>query len=308
MKQGQRKKLASNIGIYAWYNESHKDGENRVCIGEFTVEDGYTQEQVDKAGELRIKQEIGKKGNVQPVILKCWSFPKNLFPNPAKGSHFDSDIHTVLNKYMVEGEWAEGIDANDIEYIVNNEYVKNLKKFYKGKKKVVNLYKDQQETIDFCVENLSSGKIVLGDLCTRYGKTHTMLSLLNSEKNKNRVMTIDAYVGTVNASYADTINSCVNYENILFIDPDVYTNNEAKDVVKIIKDICTEWLEKDPNNKLVYYYAITGDDKKASKDSKIAVRKKIRKWLIDNYDVFDVIEEADFGACCDKQIEKIATV
>lgn len=130
------------------------------------------------------------------------------------------------------------------------------------------------------------------DLCTRYGKTGFFCALWKAinELFGIRINVLASYVGTVKTSYSEEINTLEQNENCLFVDSDD-TRDDTLDTIK-------SWLA-DPKHYICYYVALTGDE-----DTCFERRIDLLDSLKD-YDKSLVIEEADYGAGCDKQIKKI---
>lgn len=151
-------------------------------------------------------------------------------------------------------------------------------------------------------------KSVILDLCARWGKTRTILEIFN--RGTARICLMCAYVGTVRTSYKNDINDYYDYDNILFVDPDDYRGNEEKLVETIL-----DWL-KDPSHRVFYYVALTGTDSvdldsipsegvdmnESCFERRTNPLKKINTKF---YKTIMVLEEADFGSCCEKQIKKL---
>jgi hypothetical protein len=130
------------------------------------------------------------------------------------------------------------------------------------------------------------------DLCTRYGKTGTFCLLFRMlNELRVRINILASYVGTVKTSYSGEISTLKNNENCLFVDPDLYEETE-------LAVLMSDWL-KDPKHYVCYYLALTGDEDTcfARRISVLDQFKTTHKSII--------VEEADFGAGCDKQIKKL---
>jgi hypothetical protein len=130
------------------------------------------------------------------------------------------------------------------------------------------------------------------DLCTRYGKTGTFCLLFRMlNELRVRIHILASYVGTVKTSYSGEISTLKNNENCLFVDPDLYEETE-------LAALMSDWL-KDPKHYICYYLALTGDEDTcfARRISVLDQFKSTPKSII--------VEEADFGAGCDKQIKKL---
>lgn len=184
--------------------------------------------------------------------------------------------------YVVES--IEGITKllNDITECTKSENVQKFRKLYKDIRDLVIEIKEMDERNNILY------------LCTRWGKTNTILELakLHNDVDNVRITIMAAYVGTVRNSYKQNCATLKNYSNILFVDPDDYDTEE-----ELFNDI-KNWLMKNPKNHIMFYVALTGDVRAFNR--RISVLKDldfIEKEL--------VIEEADFGSHCDNQLNKI---
>ena len=144
------------------------------------------------------------------------------------------------------------------------------------------------------------------DLCTRWGKTRTVLETF--ERSNSRILLMCSYIGTVRTSYRDEIQSEENYSNIKFFDPDNYRDDEDLFIERI-----KNHLNADEKNKVFYYVALTGDDKDVDFDSEESVEIdegcfQRRTNLLKNFKEYTydiIVEEVDFGASCEKQVKKL---
>ena len=157
--------------------------------------------------------------------------------------------------------------------------------------------------------------VEIWELCARFGKTRTTIELLKKQKN-SRLLILAYYVKTVKTSYKNEIDSEIDYENVKIFDPDSYGED-----FEVCANDCIFWLDSDPNHKAIYLLPLTGtgydpdvDTEVPNFDSCLERRTKaLYKILCNNlrieaYRPFMVLEEADFGACCEKQINKIKKV
>lgn len=184
--------------------------------------------------------------------------------------------------YVVES--IQGIHAllDDISKATNTKNVLKTRKLYKDIRDLVVEIKELDERNNILY------------LCTRWGKTNTILELakLHNDVDNVRITIMAAYVGTVRNSYKQNCATLKNYANILFVDPDDYDNEEELYIV--IKN----HLLADPKNHVMFYIALTGDIKAFNR------RVSVLKYL-DFIEKELVIEEADFGSHCDLQLNKI---
>jgi hypothetical protein len=150
-------------------------------------------------------------------------------------------------------------------------------------------YPDVAELIKSVVD-MKKEKYIM-DLCTRYGKTGFFCGLWKAINDLDiRVNILSSYVGTVKTSYSEELNTLVQNENCLFVDSD--------DIRDDTLDTIKSWLV-DPKHYICYYVALTGDE-----DTCFERRIELLDSL-KGYNKSLVIEEADYGAGCDKQIKKI---
>ena len=156
----------------------------------------------------------------------------------------------------------------------------------------VKLYKDIRDLVVEIKEMNARNNILY--LCTRWGKTNTILELakLHNDVDNVRITIMAAYVGTVRNSYKHKCATLKNYANILFVDPDDYDNEEELFIV--IKN----HLMADPKNHVMFYVALTGNIN--------AFKRRVS--VLNDLDFIKkelVIEEADFGSHCENQLNKI---
>ena len=157
--------------------------------------------------------------------------------------------------------------------------------------------------------------VEIWELCARFGKTRTTIELLKKQK-KSRLLILAYYVKTVKTSYKNEIDSEIAYENVKIFDPDSY----GEDFEACVND-CISWLKADSSHKAIYLLPLTGTDYDPDVDTEVPDfdsclerrTKALYKILCDDisieaYRPFMILEEADFGACCEKQINKINKV
>lgn len=216
----------------------------------------------------------------------------------------DKPIHNKLSKYAENklGFIKESKTDGDTEtYLIENKngilnFIDKIESIIKSKnineKYYQELYKDTENLIDEVVSDES--EYIQLDLCPRYGKTRTLIEIL--KKSQNRVAFLSSYIGTVRTSYKNTIDELSNYNNIRFFDPDFYNTTQ-----ECLTDVF-EWLNSDISHKCIYYVALTG-----SNDNEINTfeRRTSNIEKLDKYGCMTFVEEADFGAECDKQIKKL---
>lgn len=217
----------------------------------------------------------------------------------------DDPVHSMLKGRCNRGyKHAEyGILNTDEAYEISNKQglfnlINDINEFLNESSTVAKkeYRKDYQSTIDVVNEvlnNMKDNKYFALDLCARFGKTGTFLRLARELSKKDiRIMVMASYVGTVKHSYSDEILTIKNNECCKFIDPDSYES--TADVVNDMKD----WLS-DNSHYIMYYVALTGDENGCF-ERRVEPLKKF-----DHIDKSMVIEEADFGSTCDKQVKKI---
>ena len=214
----------------------------------------------------------------------------------------DKEIHAKLKQRAKNNRGyqpATTADLNTVEayYIESERGLENLLNDIAEYAKAETLstriarqdYKDVVDLVQL-VLSYNKEKYIL-DLCTRFGKTGTFC-LLWKELNKTnvRIHILASYVGTVKTSYSKEINTLENNKNCLFIDPDIADDETVKQM--------KAWL-KNPEHYICYYVALTGDQDTCF-ERRISLLNKFK-----NYDKSLSVEEADFGAGCDKQIKKL---
>lgn len=219
----------------------------------------------------------------------------------------DKEIHQVLHKLGKFGNFYHWAGEKDVcplntneAYIVESpagleKLISDISNAAENKpiiKEERTPWPDVMKVVDEVVD--CPRKDFILDLCTRWGKTGTVCNIIL--KAKERVNIMCSYIGTVRTSYSDEIASFTNYNDILFVDPDNFETS-AECIAT-----CFEWLKLDPNHKIFYYLALTGD-----KDSCFDRRAQGLDTLRD-FGTAIFIEEADFGATCDLQAEKIESL
>lgn len=191
-----------------------------------------------------------------------------------------TDLNT-REAYRIESERGLENLLNDIAEYANTNTVST--RVYRP---------DYADVVDLVklVLSYNKEKYIL-DLCTRFGKTGTFCYLWKELNKTNiRIHILASYVGTVKTSYSKEINIYTNNENCLFIDPDTADDETVRQM--------REWL-KNPEHYICYYVALTGDEDTCF-ERRINLLKKFKY-----YDKSLTVEEADFGAGCDKQIKKL---
>lgn len=221
---------------------------------------------------------------------------------------FKSAPFSVLNT-------AEAYEIESVEGLLN--FLKIIDEESQAESTEINKkegkpYPDVVEFIDEVFRN--DREFNLFSLCPRYSKTRATCEIIKrlNESQDYRIGIMCSYVGTVRTSYIDEINTNLRYQNIKFIDPDNYKNQD-----KVLKKEITKWLNADPKNAIMYYVAMTGqsnnnknsadkkDDKEVEIDSNCFKRRiKVLKEL-NNFKLSIFVEEADFGCHCEKQASNI---
>lgn len=206
-----------------------------------------------------------------------------------------------------------GKDNLDIERNIEELY-RRLKIFVDGtiKREIRPIYEDIVELV--CVDilekiNMSSNPHIIGSLCTRYGKcsTETLLFALSDA----RILLLTGYIKTIFPSIKRDCEFTAGFENILFIMPEDIENYEL-DYKK-----CKEWLDADPEHKIIYGLALTGtfneDDDTAivNMDDNLTTYKrriKLFESLQNDYLYAMTLDEVDFGTHCERQIKKLYNI
>lgn len=168
-------------------------------------------------------------------------------------------------------------------------------------KKIRSDYNDVVKCVDKMLNSSKAGiKNVCADLCVRFGKTGTFLRLTNL--TDERITVIVSYVWTALASYKKECEEYKNYENILVIDP----NEKGFDEKEKVKE-ANAHLAKSEYNRVVYLLAITGSGRDDYEFNESLFKRRCHplKKLLKKHKANIVVEEADFGADCIKQISKI---
>ena len=165
-----------------------------------------------------------------------------------------------------------------------------IEKAKEGKK--LKIYQDIKDTVDEIIKNNCSQ---VEKLCTRWGKTNTVILLSKRYFDLKNIQfhILVSYVGTVDKSYEDTIEKDAygeGYNSIAYI--------QAND-----KDV-KEKLENAINNaqQIFYYLQLTGDDKV------FTTRFNPIKDYVNTKNTVLYVEEADFGAHTENQIKKINNI
>lgn len=221
------------------------------------------------------------------------------------GEKDESPLHTD-ESYFIPNVEAFNRFFEDLEsYIKVKPIIKNpAPKLWPEIKKVVNEVLSLKRPI--CMKR--EMKSVILDLCARWGKTRTILEIFS--RGTARICLMCAYVGTVRTSYISDIEGYSDYENIKFFDPDDYRGRETQLIETIL-----DWL-KDPSHKVFYYVALTGTDsidldsipsEGVDMNESCFERRAnpLKRIPTKFYRTIMVLEEADFGSCCEKQIKKL---
>jgi hypothetical protein len=210
---------------------------------------------------------------------------------PNSGFKTYEDVYGVKEKEMFVIEDEIGFfNFNDI--IDQSHKKQNIGDGYESKKSIL-IYDSVKKTIEE-VENLRKDgyNVVYADLCARFGKTPFSVELF--KKSVERIMVLTSYVGTVGSSYMKLVKNYKSNEHIMILDPDKCKN---------MSDEIKSHLNKSPNNKIIIYAQLTGDNAENIKlfkkriDCSLSYCKKYGSIL--------VVEEADFGSKCSNQIKKL---
>ena len=275
----------------------------------------YAYVDYSSTNELDIKVGWAKNGVYKryPSQDKCppWQRVIGLW-------HVDSEtvadffIHKILQEkskiyvkdkfYHWDEEAANRAEGKDSTELYVAESIEGIHKLlddisectdFKNVRSTKKLYKDIRDLIIEIKEMDERNNILY--LCTRWGKTNTILELakMHNMVDNVRITLMCAYVGTVKNSYQYNCITTTNYENILFIDPDKFDTEE-----ELYKTMVAH-LTADPKNHIMFYIALTGDEMSVFKrrTSVLEHFEKVKKQL--------VIEEADYGSHCENQLKKI---
>lgn len=274
----------------------------------------YAYIDTTEPGELNVKVGWAKNG----VYNRYQHQDRNLPWQRVIGLwHVDSEtvadyyVHSVLQEkskiykkdkyYHWNEEAANREDGKGSTELYLIESIEGIHKLLKdidnctGSKNVLKtnkLYKDIQNLVKEIKKDDELNNILY--LCTRWGKTNTILELskLHNMVDDVRITIMGAYVGTVRHSYQHSCNTTTNYNNILFIDPDKY------DTEKELYDTMVAHLTADQKNHIMFYVALTGDERTFNRRISVLEHfENVKKQLI--------IEEADYGSHCENQLKKI---
>lgn len=226
-----------------------------------------------------------------------------------KTNKHDKPIHTELRRKARCGRgylWDDKETINSIEsYCIPT--IEDYYKFFDDlngliedkpvSKKHRPLFGSIRDLTNDISSNQNANRCIL-DLCPRWGKTRTVIELLQKSKDV-RICILCSYVGTVKTSYREEVSQELDYSNIKFFDPDDYRG----DKISLHKEM-SYWLKKDSNNKIIYYIALTGAET-IDPNGFCFNRRKAPLEKFKKFSSMMVLEEADFGSCCDKQIKKL---
>lgn len=200
--------------------------------------------------------------------------------------------------------WQKASDNNhtDENYLMHN--VNSIVKFTDEVERIINsknakvkdqpIYEDIKNLVIDVFSQVSDNNKFWNilNLCTRWGKTRTNLSLCEIFNYQHRISIMASYVGTVRNSYKQAIETIKCYNDYFRF----YDLNNDLNIDEIIS-----FIEENENNHIMFYLALTGDtDNTYMNRTKIFNNKKLKK-----YTKLLFIEEADFGAHCEEQINKI---
>jgi hypothetical protein len=265
--------------LYAYADTANNQTEFFLKVGEAVDESIYDrynstgQKQNDRMvaawefpeGDTKVHEELKVRGNI--LRGYCW-----------EPTYDKAKTREAYRIYSAEGYHNL---LKDVEEITKSETIN------------ARVYRPDFHDVEKLVAELanSSSKYILADLCVRWGKTGTYSLLFKTlaEQYNCRVNIIASFVGTVKHSYSEEINTLKNNEHCLFIDLDADLDTNYKQVKQHLTD---------PSNYVAIYLPLTGTE-----DCYTRRVKLIRK--LKSFTMTMVIEEADFGAKCIRQLRKI---
>ena len=266
--------------LYAYAENANNQTEFLIKLGEA----------IDETVANRYKATGHTQNN---RMIRIWEWNKG-----------DALVHAELKKranvirgytYESDKEKLNTKEAYRI-YSINgfNNFLADVEDIIKEKAEIIRVERQDFPDVEAVVNEVIAikDKPVVEDLCVRFGKTgaHTLLYKKLEAIEGIKIHVLGSYVGTVKTSYSEEINTLKNNEHCLFIDTDEDLKINYKRIIKHIKA---------KGNYVVIYLPLTGDA-----DNCFTRRVKLIHKL-KSYMMTMTIEEADFGAKCQKQVKKI---
>lgn len=245
--------------------------------------------------------------------------------------HWDSFYHNLLQKNCVDGvTWLNADENNrhNERYIVRDAvaleeliyWIESNNGVHASGRKDRHLYHDSYGVFEETLSESNAANVkgdyanIVWSLPPRWGKTLTGICFIQTLNV--RFAFITSYINTVNKSWKSAIVKTNGLENILWVNPDELKTQEDED--KMLEKMVNHYFA-DEMNKIAYYPSLTGtavmdeegnitdnpvEDAFKNYERRINLAKRFFK-KIGECKTMVMVDEADFGAKCKRQVSKL---
>ena len=243
---------------------------------------------------------------------------------------WDSFFHNLLKKNCLDGviPFDHKNSRHNERYIVRDVvalenligWIESHNGVHASGRKERPLYRDSYYVIEETLSESNAANVkgeyanIVWSLPPRWGKTLTASCFIQTLNVRFAFVT--SYINTVSKSWKSAINKTNGLENILWVNPDDFKTKKDED--EMLNKMVKHYFD-DANNKIVYYSSLTGtavtdaDDNIQDNPDPIAFKnyeyrinlaKRFFK-KIGECKIMIMVDEADFGAKCKKQVSKL---
>jgi len=241
----------------------------------------------------RMNEQGGAAENEEKIEVGTWLNLKKI--------KRDHDLHKVLTLQGLHHagnhkgtEWYKipGKNFKDafkyLDNIISDIEGKKIRSKVKLRKLQAQTLTQAMQIVDQTVKKGQSSASIIANLCPRFGKTIWALSFFNqlSDKYGHRIMLIPAYWLSAHSSFISELDMYDDFLDIVQIDTD------------------------DPNASHETSVALSAGKRiiiPISLHGEIDQWKKKHRWIskINNTEIFNFVDEGDFGAHTDNQLAKV---
>lgn len=270
----------SRMMIYAWFDKGHELGQTKM--GDHFISEDLSYEEAVQHTIDYMRSQFPRRGRYfdsEAVLKKVWDISEIAKAEKRfyKGSHIDDVIgESVGRRGTKQGKEFHDLDFVEMEYRINNYISKTGQPLPNA-----GLSQWQYDQAENVITAVNSGvKVMLAELCARFGKT-IWAGALAVETN-SKVTIVASYVLTSFASFAKDLKAFEQFRNLEVVD-------SASPTYK--KDIETALKAK---KQVLVFLSMCGSTKRQDRINYLFGLKEHRLVFID---------EADYGAHTEKQAD-----